>query len=107
MNCKEAEKMIPLFLTKQLNIRELNQFLIHVENCSECKEELTIQYLVMIGTSLLEEGKSFDLQKALNELLRNAGKLVQKWKIYMLLSYAAEILTIIVMIIIIVMVVVK
>lgn len=105
MNCKEAEKMIPLFLTKQLNIRELNQFLLHVENCSECMEELTIQYLVMIGTSLLEEGKSFDLRKALNELLFSAKKMVRKWKLFMILSYIAEILTIIVMIIIVVMVI--
>ncbi len=105
MNCKEAEKMIPLFLTKQLNIRELNRFLIHVENCSECMEELTIQYLVMIGTSLLEEGKSFDLRKALKELLFSAKKMVRKWKLFMFLSYIAEILTIIVMIIIVVMVI--
>lgn len=105
MNCKETEKMIPLFLTKKLNIRELNQFLLHVENCSECMEELTIQYLVMIGTSLLEEGKSFDLRKALNLLLSDARKTVKKWKICMLLSYIAEAVTVIVMIIILMMVV--
>ena len=46
MNCKEAEKMIPAFLVKQLNSRDLNQFLLHVEECPECMEELTIQYLV-------------------------------------------------------------
>ena len=105
MDCKEAEKMIPSFLVKQLNSRELNQFLLHVESCSECMEELTIQYLVMTGTSLIEEGKSFDLRKALNELLYNAGKKVNKWKIFLLLSYFAEIIILIIMLIILIVVV--
>ena len=100
MSCKETEKLIPLFLAKKLNNRELNKFLLHVENCPECMEELTIQYLVMTGTSLIEEGKSFDLRKALNDLLSNARLNVRKWKIYMLLSYIAEIITLVVMAII-------
>lgn len=105
MNCKEAEKMIPAFLVKQLNSRDLNQFLLHVEECPECMEELTIQYLVMIGTSLIEEGKSFNLRKALNELLLEAWKAVQKWKILVLASYIAEVITLIVMAIILIVVI--
>lgn len=105
MNCKEAEKMIPAFLVKQLNSRELNQFLLHVEECPECMEELTIQYLVMIGTSLIEEGKSFNLRKALNELLLEAWKAVQKWKILVLASYIAELITLIIMAIILIVVI--
>lgn len=104
MNCKDAEKLIPSFLVKQLNSRELNQFLLHVEECPECMEELTIQYLVMIGTSLIEEGRSFNLRKALSELLSEARAKVKKWKIYTFLSYIAEIITIIVMAIIIIVV---
>ena len=68
MNCKEAEKMIPTFLVKQLNNRDLNEFLMPVEDCPECMEELTIQYLVMIGSSLIEEGKSFNLRHSLKFL---------------------------------------
>ena len=105
MNCKEAEKMIPVFLVKQLNNRELDQFLLHVEDCPECMEELTIQYLVMIGTSLIEEGKSFNLRKALNELLLEAWKAVQKWKILVLASYIAELITLIIMAIILIVVI--
>ena len=104
MNCKETEKMIPSFLGKQLSCRELNQFLLHVEECPECMEELTIQYLVMIGSSLIEEGKSFHLKKALNELLAEARKKVKKWKVLTFLSYIAEIITYIVMAIIIIVV---
>ena len=104
MNCKETEKMIPSFLGKQLSCRELNQFLLHVEECSDCMEDLTIQYLVMIGSSLIEEGKSFHLKKALNELLVEARARVKKWKVLTFLSYIAEIITYIVMAIIIIVV---
>jgi len=105
MNCKEAEKMIPAFLVKQLNNRELNQFLLHVEDCPECMEELTIQYLVMIGTSLIEEGKSFNLRRALNELLLEAWKTIQKWKFLVFASYIVEIITLVVMAIILIVVI--
>lgn len=105
MNCKETEKMIPLFLSEKLNNRELNQFLSHVENCSECMEELTIQYLVMTGMSLIEDGKSFDLRKALNELISGARTKVKKWKICLLLSYLGEIITLVVMVIILIVVI--
>ena len=105
MNCKEAEKLIPAFLVKQLNNRDLDQFLLHVEDCPECMEELTIQYLVMIGTSLIEEGKSFDLRKALNELLLEAWKSVQKWKFLVFASYIVEIITLVVMTIILIVVI--
>ena len=105
MNCKETEKLIPLFLENKLNIRKLDRFLEHVENCPECMEELTIQYLVMIGTSLIEEGKSFDLRKALNEMITDATRIVKKWKLLMFLSYIVEIITFIVMIIILIMVI--
>ena len=105
MNCKEAEKMIPAFLVKQLNNRELDQFLLHVEECPECMEELTIQYLVMIGTSLIEEGKSFNLRRALNQLLLEAWKSVQKWKFLIFASYIVEIITMVVMSIILIVVI--
>ena len=104
MTCKETEKMIPAFLVKQLINRDLNQFLIHVEECPECMEELTIQYLVMIGSSLIEEGKSFNLRKALSELLLEARKQVKKWKFLTGLSYVVEVITFIIMTIIIFMV---
>ena len=105
MNCKEAEKMIPTFLVKQLNNRDLNEFLMHVEDCPECMEELTIQYLVMIGTSLIEEGKSFNLRRALNDLLLDAWKAVQKWKILVFASYIVELITFVIMAIILIVVI--
>ena len=100
MNCKETERMIPAFLSRELAYKSLKQFLEHVENCPDCMEELTIQYLVMTGAILLEEGKSFDLPKEIKALILEAKEAVYKRKIHTIFSYILEILTFVVVVII-------
>ena len=41
MDCKQVEKMIPQFLDDDLTTEELREFMEHIENCTDCKEELT------------------------------------------------------------------
>ncbi|MBD5491821.1 MAG: zf-HC2 domain-containing protein [Lachnospiraceae bacterium] len=72
MNCKEAEKKIPLFLDDDLDGRELAEFVEHIEDCPDCKEELSIQFLVTEGMDQLEQGNNFNLQKALLLMLGDA-----------------------------------
>lgn len=72
MNCKEAEKKIPYFLQNELDERELAEFVEHIESCPECKEELSIQFLVAEGMGQLEEGNTFNLQEALLIKMQNA-----------------------------------
>jgi len=105
MSCKETEKMISAFLSKKLDTKELEQFLLHVKNCPNCMEELTIQYLVMTGAAILEEGNSFDLRKELEETLERAWYKVRKRKLLTILSYVLEVLAIMTVIIILIMVI--
>lgn len=72
MNCKEAEKKIPSFLQDDLDGGKLDEFMEHVENCPECKEELSIQLLVTEGLEQLEEGNNFNLQEELLMKLEDA-----------------------------------
>lgn len=72
MNCKEAEKKIPSFLQDDLDGSKLEEFVEHVENCPECKEELSIQFLVTEGLERLEEGNNFNLQEELLMKLEGA-----------------------------------
>ena len=57
MKCKEAEKEIPSFLNDELDGRDLAEFVDHIEDCPECMEELSIQFLVAEG---LEQAKIGD-----------------------------------------------
>ena len=75
MNCKEAEKTIPSFLNDELDGDDLADFLEHIEECPECKEELSIQFLVSEGLEQLEQGNNFNLQEALVETLDSADDL--------------------------------
>ncbi|MDE7339679.1 MAG: hypothetical protein K2N80_03835 [Lachnospiraceae bacterium] len=72
MDCKEEEKMIPVFLQDELDIKALKQFIEHIDGCPECMEELSIQFLVAEGLERLEAGNNFNLQKALATRLLDA-----------------------------------
>ncbi len=72
MNCKEAEKKIPAFLNDELDGSDLAEFVEHIEECPECKEELSIQFLVTEGMEQLEQGNNFNLQEALVKTLDSA-----------------------------------
>lgn len=72
MNCNKAEKLIPSFISDELDINTLQSFVEHIEGCNECREELSIQFLVSEGMLLLETGDSFDLQSGLNNKLSKA-----------------------------------
>lgn len=78
MNCKEFEKKIPDFIANRLEYKELKAFISHVEECEECKEELTIQFLVAEGMVRLVEGDAFDLKKELDIRMEKVSKGIRR-----------------------------
>ena len=74
MTCKDSDKLIPLFLDDDLDNRDLSDFLDHIDSCPECKEELTIQFLVKVGMIRLEDGNTFNLSSELDSMLKEARK---------------------------------
>ena len=64
----------------------------HIENCDECKEELSIQFLVSEGMSRLENGNVFDLKSELDDKMNVAGQRLQVRKGMQRLLYIMEIL---------------
>ena len=58
-------------------IINIKTILEHINNCTQCKEELNIQFLVNEGLVRLEEGEAFDLQKEMRDLLGGANKKVR------------------------------
>ena len=106
MDCKEANRKISDFLDHNLNSRELKSFIEHVSHCEDCKEELSIQFLVQEGMARLEDGSTFDLQSELDRLLEDGERkmLFYRWLHYFV--YGVEIAAIIAIITIIVLVIV-
>ena len=77
MTCKEFERIIPEYMQKKLDFMTEKQFVEHMHACPTCKEELNIQFLVEEGLVRLEDGRAFDLQKEIKELLRESDKKVK------------------------------
>ena len=97
MNCKEVEKLIPFFLEDDLDTEDLHDFMEHIEKCSECKEELSIQFLVSEGMARLETGNVFDLQNELTVRIENAEHALKirenmKWLLFMLEGFVSVLL---------------
>ncbi len=77
MECREFEKTIPEYLKKNLDYETMESFWEHMDHCDSCKEELSIQFLVLEGMKHLENGDSFDLDAEFRnrlEMSRRANK---------------------------------
>ncbi len=72
MDCKELQRMIPGFLNDELDVRPLEKFLDHINTCKSCREELTIQFLVEVGTKSLEDGTNFNLSQELDRMMHDS-----------------------------------
>jgi len=94
MDCKEFEKMIPDFFERKMDFLTLNQFNQHMKECPDCKEELTIRFLVTEGIQRLEEGDAFDLQKELGQHLEESERKIKKNKHFLRVGELFELLAI-------------
>ena len=90
MTCKAAEKLIPVFLEDDLDTDDLREFMEHIEECGECKEELSIQFLVKEGLSRLEAGSVFDLKNELEYRIGMEEHALKMRESLMWLSYLLD-----------------
>lgn len=107
MECKEAEKLIGKFIDDEMEYKEIIQFMEHIRECENCKEELAIQFLVSEGMANLEEGAAFDLQGELDRRMAMMEKRVVRHENLRYFSYVVEFFAIVLIIIFIVLVFVK
>lgn len=104
MDCKEVQRNIMAFLEEELHGKSAETFLDHISQCAECKEELSIQYLVREGTARLEEGGSFDLSKDLDIMIEQSYKSIKKQRLAAIAIYSMEFFAILAVIFILVLV---
>lgn len=70
MDCKEVQKLFIPFIDNTLEVKYLDAFLQHLEECQDCREEYDIYYTLIMGTRYLET----DATKA-GEWVDSAAKL--------------------------------
>lgn len=79
MDCKEAQGCIHLFLKDELDRETEFRLVEHIRSCSECKEELTVEYLLAEGISRLENAENIDVQSELDDRL---NRTITRRKVY-------------------------
>lgn len=106
MDCKTVRKNINNFIEDNLEERELQDFIDHISHCTDCKEELSIQFLVTEGLSELESSSSFDIQGKLEEKLNHGyriSRLRHRMKVFMYICEVLVLIAVIVMVIILIL----
>lgn len=79
MTCIKAQSMITQFINNKLNVKELEEFLEHVEACPNCMEELEIYYTLLTAMRQLDEDKNLSVNykdELSNKLKRAQDKIV-------------------------------
>lgn len=91
MTCKEAQAMVIPYINQELTIEETEAFLEHVKTCKECKEELEIYYIAMVGVRQLDsEGDISDIKEDLRHTLAASHFKVRAKKHFLILKYAVS-----------------
>lgn len=78
MICIKAQGMITPFINNKLSIKELEEFLDHVDTCPDCREELEVYYALLTAMKQLDEDKivSGDFEHELAHKLEKAHERV-------------------------------
>lgn len=69
MNCQEAQSNVLNYINHKLNKEEIRRFIEHIRECDDCRDELEIYYITMVGMQQIDDGElqTADFQKALKE----------------------------------------
>lgn len=80
MDCREAQSLIVPFIKSELTMEQAKAFFQHIDYCEDCKEELEVYYILLIGLKELDEdpSDSLDLHGQFEEHLNKARERVEK-----------------------------
>ena len=95
MNCMEARRMVTPYIKGELSEKELEQFLKHIEQCSDCMDELDIYFTVYQAMDRLdaEDHPDYNFKRMLNESIHAAKRRIVFSRIFRLMRTALFVLT--------------
>ena len=74
-------KLIGPYMNDELDSETLNDFLIHLSGCDECKDELEINFIVTKGIEILDGDKGdYNLSNAFSKSTVNMKKFIRMKK---------------------------
>lgn len=84
-------KLIGPYMNDELDSETLNEFLIHLKSCDECREELEINFIVTKGIEILDDDKGdYNILNAFVKNTSSMDKFIRKRKRIMRLSFVFD-----------------
>ena len=102
MDCHEAQALINKYVHNELDVNTLEDFLLHVEQCPDCMEELEVYYIVFQGFRRLDEDDNIAVnyhEEFLNTLSLNEDKIRHFHSAYIFRRISFLLLLIVVMVV--------
>ncbi len=95
MTCQEAERMITPYINNWLSDEELEQFLLHIKSCENCREELEIYFTVDYGIRQLDDEIGvYNIREAMEESLEAAWDRIKYIHVLTILKYVFRTLSV-------------
>lgn len=95
MDCREAQSLIVPFVKGELDRNKAKAFFSHIDSCPNCRDDLEVYYVLLIGLKQLDDDTSGSLdlhgqfEKNLNdarsEVMKKQLGIVEKWIIVIVL----------------------
>ena len=97
MNCEEVHQNFEDFLNDRLSVNDTDEFVRHVEQCSDCYDELEVYCMVRAATEgFSDDGpENYDLTHILPEQLRERKTFVKRRQTMRFVFAAASVLLLI------------
>ena len=95
MNCMEARRMVTPYIKGELSEKELEQFIKHIDQCSDCMDELDIYFTVYQAMDRLdaEDHPDYNFKRMLNESIHAAKRRIVLSRVFRLMRTVLFILT--------------
>lgn len=84
MDCKTAQEKIMPYIRRELNDREMEDFIEHIQECETCSEELEVYYTIYYALEKLdndEEQGSFNIRELLEKDVEQAQQQIRNHQI--------------------------
>lgn len=82
LNCLQCQSKITQYIEDKLSENEIQEFIRHVNECSNCYEELDIYYTLLIGMKYLDNDENIpaDFRSQLKERLEQDESMIHRRK---------------------------
>ena len=81
MNCRTAEGMVNGYINHELSLKELEEFLDHIQTCSSCYDELETYFIVHEAMQQLDDndsGSVMDFKRLLEQDIRRSRRYIRQ-----------------------------